>query len=76
MTTITNEADFVNFGEISHARLGQQTQYASRFIDGTMGLPRLGDGLRFIMSSNYHAIKIHKDDIEEFVERVLAYRGF
>jgi hypothetical protein len=70
------------FGDVARGRLGQQCQYASRLIDGRHGSPRLGDGLRFqdrtggpVDVSDYHDIRIHRDDIETFVERVLAWRA-
>lgn len=67
---------FVSFGDVSHGRLGQQSQYASRYIDGVLeGWPCLGYGLRFCGSTNmYHNLKIHKDDVDEFVRRVEQYR--
>lgn len=68
--------NYVSFGDIARSRLGQQCQYASRYIDGAMeGWANLGEGLRFTgfdrngNINNYHAMKIHRDDIEEFVRR-------
>jgi len=64
-------AGFVRFGDVAHRLLNQQSQYASRYIDGKIdGYPNLGFGLRFYgESDNYHDVRIHKDDIEEFIRR-------
>lgn len=75
----TFEADengFVDFGKVSRQLLGKQTQYGSRYIDGAFGeYPKLGEGLRVKGNSdNYHNIKIHKDDIDEFVKRYREYQ--
>ncbi|OGC55977.1 hypothetical protein A2797_01250 [candidate division WWE3 bacterium RIFCSPHIGHO2_01_FULL_48_15] len=67
---------YVDFGEIAHQRLHEQTQYMSRYIHGRIkGYPNLGEGLRFRQRdpSDYHTYKIHKDDIEEFARRVEEY---
>ncbi len=70
-------ANYVDFGDVSRQQLGLQCQYGSRYIDGYIdGWPNLGKGLRFIgfdsggHINNYHAMKIHRDDVEEFVRRV------
>ncbi len=66
---------WIGFGTIARNRLSQQSQYASRMIDGRHGSPNLGDGLRFRGDpADYHDIKIHRDDIETFVGRVLSWR--
>lgn len=55
-------------------RLGQN-QYASRFVDGRLDSPDLGQGLRFRQDhGDYHSIRIHRDDLEEFHRRVAAFR--
>jgi hypothetical protein len=64
------EGDFVRFGDIARGRLGEQAQYASRYIDGRLDYPNLGKGLRFEGDpSDYHDVRIHKADVEEFVRR-------
>jgi hypothetical protein len=70
-----DDEGFVNFGEIAHQIFGQQTQSASRYIDGVIpGWPNLGEDLRFKGSTeNYHFVRIHKDDIEEFIRRKRDY---
>ena len=71
-----DDKDFVNFGDMCRSRLHQQCQYGSRYVDGRIpGYPNLGKGLRFKgESSEYYSIKIHKDDVEEFIKRVEQYR--
>ncbi len=67
---------FVQFGDVARRSLNQQSQYASRYIDGALEeYPNLGDGLKFKGSpSDYHDVKIHKDSIEEFVKRIREYQ--
>lgn len=62
---------FVLFGDVSREELKKQTQYGSRYVDGFQGeYPNLGEGLRFKGNpDDYHSLKIHKDDIKEFVNR-------
>ncbi|MDD2657050.1 MAG: hypothetical protein PHD04_00080 [Candidatus Pacebacteria bacterium] len=67
---------FVCFPDVAIGELRQQAQYASRYVDGVIeGYPNLGEGLRFKGDTDdYHSLRIHKDDIREFVERVLVYK--
>ena len=74
--------EYVDFGDVSRQQLGEQCQYGSRYIDGYLeGWPNLGEGLRFKgydsngRVNNYHEMKIHKDDVAEFVRRVKAYQN-
>jgi hypothetical protein len=77
----TFEADkdgYVKLGDISRRFFkGKQSQYLSRYVDGFFGVddyPKLGEGLRVKGDSdNYHNMKIHKDDIDEFVKRYNAH---
>ena len=74
---MADEEGFVPFREVAWTFMeGMQAQYASRYIDGAIpGWPNLGEGLRFKgEASNYYSVKIHKDDIEEFVKRVRDYQ--
>ena len=66
-----NSLIYVNFGDVSRRELGLQCQHGSQYINGSCGRVNLGKGLRFInvSSFSYHAIRIHKDDVEEFVSR-------
>lgn len=75
------KSDYVDFGEIARNKIGGQSQYVSRYIDGKDGTPAFGDGLRFrhanggdVDVTDYHFIQIHKDDVETFVTRVKEYR--
>lgn len=67
----SDEKGFVNFGDVSRGELKKQSQYGSRYVNGFQGeYPNLGEGLRFEGDpDDYHSLKIHKDDIEEFVRR-------
>lgn len=72
-----NADGFVNFGDVARGLLNQQAQYASNYITGLSGTPILTEGLRIRGDShNYHSLLIHKDDMDEFVSRVIEYRGF
>lgn len=69
----------VSFGDVARNLLGQQCQYASRYIDGRVrNYPKLGNGLRFteLDSSSYHDIGIHPEDIEEFRRRFEAWGAY
>ena len=66
-----NDNDYIPFGDIARNRMEMQCQYASQHINGSCGRVNLGEGLRFknIDGHSYHDIKIHKNDVEEFVRR-------
>ncbi len=68
-------SEWVCFGDLARNEMGQQCQYGSRYIDGSIeGWPCLGTGLRFRGSpENYHAVRMHVDDIPVFMQR---YREF
>jgi hypothetical protein len=77
--------DYVNFGDVCRGRLSQQCQYGSRYVNPRFNTesareagdwyPNLGEGLRITgKPSDYHSLKIHKDDVETFVERYTAYQ--
>jgi hypothetical protein len=81
-----NDQGFSNFGDFCRSKLGQQSQYGSRYIDGRLdGYPALGEGLRFnngvgydgLMraadATDYHSIRIHRDDMDEFERRYKAH---
>ena len=82
-----NDQGFSSFGDFCRGRLGQQCQYGSRYIDGRLeGYPALGEGLRFnngkgyrgetrpLDASDYHSVRIHRDDMDEFERRYKAYQ--
>ena len=67
--------DFIPFGHMVRQRLNEQAQYASRYVNGRSGFPALGSGLRFLGDpADYHALCIHRDDVEEFLRRVEEHR--
>ncbi|PCI29406.1 hypothetical protein COB55_02240 [Candidatus Wolfebacteria bacterium] len=66
---------FVSFTDVSQNELPQQCQYSSRYINGYAGYPDLGKGLRVTdTDKDYYDIRIHIDDIPEFVLRYKAYK--
>lgn len=69
------DGEYVDLEEIAHSRLNEQCQYISWYIDGRNGYPNLGIGLRFEGDPRrYHEIKIHRDDVGEFIRRILKQR--
>ena len=71
-----NSEGYINFGDIALSVVNQQSQYASRYVNGAFGeYPNLGEGLRFEGDpDDYHMLEIHKDDVIEFVERVRKHK--
>ena len=72
-----DENGFVNFGDVSRQILEKQCQYgvSYAFGDKDCDCPNLGEGLRITGDpGNYHDVRIHKDDIDEFVRRYEAYQ--
>ena len=73
-----DEDGFVSFGDVSHKILNGTTQQISRYADGRLEedeYPNLAEDLRFSGRIDmYHSLRIHKDDVEKFVERVEEYR--
>lgn len=67
---------YVNFGDVCRNLLHLQAQYGSFYIKGISDYPNIGTNLRFknLDNSNYHAIMIHKDDIDEFLKRYKKLR--
>jgi len=70
------ENEYVDFGDVSRGKLGIQCQYGSRYVDGCIpGWPNLGEGLRFKgNTNNYHSLRIHRNDIDEFIRRYETYK--
>jgi hypothetical protein len=68
---IKMDDEYVSFSHFATHVLGQQCQYASRYVRGKHGSANLGIGLRFknLDTDSYHDIKIHKDDMKIFEER-------
>ena len=68
---------YVSFRQVSNDLLFKDHQYGSWFIKKFSekdDSPELGKDLRFQGNDSYSGIKIHKDDIEEFVQKVYRYR--
>ena len=70
---------FVYVGDFSTQELRRQSKSVAAFLDGEEGAEpgtNLGNGIRFKGSSgNYSDMKVHIDDLEEFIERVRNYYG-
>lgn len=65
---------YLNFGDISSGELGMQSQYGGRYVSG-LDRPKLSEGLRFLGNPHdYHDLRIHKEDAEEFIRRVREHR--
>ena len=66
--------DYVQFGDVARRQVGEQAQYASKYLD-VRRYPEIAEGIRWKGDlTRYHDILIHKDDVEKFVERALNYR--
>ena len=66
------ETDYVLVGDICRNRMGQQCQYGARYLDPLCAPDGqyVGSGLRIIGAcSDYHQMRIHKDDVETFIQR-------
>lgn len=71
-----DENGMVKIGDVTHGMLNQQSQYITRYMDGSPKAPSLVDGLRVDVSSDsHHEYTIHHDDVLEFVARVKAHRS-
>lgn len=64
-------SEFVAFGDVARHRLGMQCQYARKLLLD----PVLSKGVRWQgRIEDYHNLRIHRDDVEAFVEVVQAHR--
>ena len=63
--------NWVLIGDVKN-RLNMQSQYLSRYLTGVGGYSTVSEGIRWAnpQPGNYHAIRIHPDDVDEFVRRV------
>lgn len=70
---------FIYVGDFATQELKRQSKSVASFLDGEEGAEpdiNLGNGIRFTGSSgNYSDMKIHVDDLEEFIKRVRNYYG-
>jgi len=70
------ENDFVDFGDVCRNKLDMQCQTGYYMLEGFHGYPKMKEGLRIIGNDwNYHSLKIHKDDVQKFIDRVNAMRA-
>lgn len=75
-TTPQNVTDYIRFGEIARDLCGMQCQYARHYLAGNSNTPSLGDDLRWYGDTErYHNLMIHREDVDEFVRRVLMHRS-
>ena len=67
---------FVELGDISRSLLKMQGQYGARYADDSdHDYPNFGHDLRIKGDAgNYHDMKIHAGDIEEFVNKVNEFK--
>jgi hypothetical protein len=71
---MAEDEDYIDFGDFSRRVLKQQCQYGSRYLSGIGGYPNLSEGLRVKGKvSDYHSLKIHKDDAVILKKRVDAW---
>lgn len=82
LSFVLKENGQVSFGDVARNLLGQQCQYASRYIDPAFteagDYPNLGIGLRIDLgrrTGDYHDYTIHPDDIDTLVSRHTAYKA-
>lgn len=68
---------YVLLGYVARGLLNMQCQYASHYIYGYGNKPCLKDDFRFknVEKHDYHAIRIHQDDVERFVQTLKTLRG-
>ena len=76
-----DESDYVAFGDVCRERCGMQAQYGSEYLLPKKDRLSLAADIRLrgrggseFDAADYHDIEIHKDDVDIFVERVLAYK--
>jgi hypothetical protein len=73
----TSKSPWVSFEEAAD-KIGIQSQYASRYVRGdedhaNCGNPGSVRAIRFRGDpDDYHDLLIHKDDVDDFVSRVIA----
>ncbi len=77
------DEDYVSFGDVCRDRLQMQCQYGSRYVDPREKRPGgvyLGRHLSLTgfdangHVNDYHQLRIHRDDAEQFVMHVAAYK--
>jgi len=75
----TDKNGYLKIGDFSTQELQRQSKSVAAFLDGDEGTNpdiNLGTDLKFQGSSgNYSDMKIHTDDLEEFIKRVRDFYG-
>lgn len=76
---MADENGYVSVSEFSWNELKRQTKSIASFLDGDEGLSPeydLGQGIEFVGSSgHYDQMKVHINDLEEFINRVKKHYG-
>ena len=71
---LADENGFISISAFSNKELQRQAKNIASLLDGEEGMSpeyNLGEGLRYSgKSGNYSDMKIHIDDLEEFIARV------
>jgi hypothetical protein len=74
-----DENGFISVGDFATTELRRQAKSIASFLDGDEGTnpeADLGGGLNFKgKSGNYSDMKIHIDDLDEFIKRVRNFYG-
>lgn len=69
-----DENGFVRVSDFANQELRRQAKSIASLLDGEEGLSpeyNLGEGVRYVgASGNYDTMKVHIDDLEEFIKRV------
>jgi hypothetical protein len=70
------ERHYISFDNIALYGLSMQSQYSSRYVEGTLGGKDLGDDIRISGNPgvNYHSLRIHEEDAPVFAARVIEHR--
>lgn len=75
----TDQEGFVSVGDFATTELRRQSKNIAAFLDGDEGTnpeANLGERLNFKGSSgNYSDMKIHINDLDEFIKRIHNYYG-
>lgn len=68
------EDDYIDFSEVADA-VNMQSQYASRYVDGSIGSKDLGSDLRIKGAvHDYHSLRMQREDAQVFYERLREHR--
>jgi cold shock CspA family protein len=66
---------YVSLGDVAHGKLGDTSQNVAKYFSGLSPYPNLGHRIRVKGEpSMYHSMRVHRDDVEEFVGRVKKWQ--